>query len=336
MNDVIEAIGKYPEMNPLRGVYEGCFRGGVEPCLPDGMAQFNALNALSRTLLFVREYSEEAYNDFINDKLVARDKDSVNWHNFISALCELSVIYTYLYCSDDRKSFVYEPKLIAGKKTNPEFSINIHGYKFCVEVKSPNLLKQRLDTQKLLKEHGLVLEADVRLWSLEQTKEIVGDTPVMGSLDNKLADFLDSAQKKFPDNRDDKTIHLLVICWDGYFEQACAALKSRESGLLMPNSYRKNDDGTPKLYPNVSHIHINTLYQGMIDWICGDPYYEGTIPVSCDPFNMRYYRNYVVDYNLDNPSDIKERFDNIVVQDEPIIDEDYVKSYCDEQRWIFA
>lgn len=336
MNDIIKLTGTYPLGHPLKGIYDNCYRGGEEPCLPEAIPHLNALNAFARTMDMIRTYSHEAFSDFMNDKLLAKDGDGINWHNFISALCELSVIYTFILCSDERDSFLYEPRLIPGKQTNPEFSIRIDGISYNVEVKSPNLLKQRLETQKLIQEQGMVLEADVRLWSLEQTKEIVGDdVPIMGSLDNKLADFLSSAQKKFPLPADDSTINLLVVCWDTYLEQACAAFKHPASGLLTASTYKKMEDGTPVMYPNVTHIMINTMYQGLIDWFCGDPYMKtGFSPWGADPFNMRNYKNVIVDYNLDNPNDIKGRLDKLVDNQMLVIDEEYASTHCDEQRWI--
>lgn len=321
MKDILNLFTSYSKEHPLRIMLSKGFDDDFNPLLPDGVWAVNTMQALIRALTIVRSYSQEAFDSLVHDKLAARKgKDGFDAHNFISALCELSVMCTFISASNRRESFKYEPRLISGKSKNVEFSIEIRGRLFEVEVKSANMIKQNEVFAKAMSASGTVIEPNARIMSLDSWKEVAGDTPLLGSLDNKIADFLNNAQVKFPPVTD--SIHLLIICWDNSYRKALTALKSNISGLLTPNTYKPD-----LLYDHISHIIVTNQYGLIVDWL------EGRLSMwhAMDPLNLRFAENYLIDYNLDKPADIYDYLIGILSCGElPVVNEDYVRQNCDE------
>lgn len=322
MRDIIQYIITYPANHPLRELAENGYDANIKPRLPEGVIAINTLQPLIRDLLKLKSISLEAYKSFVIDKLAARKgKDDIDIHNLISALCELSVINAFISASDQPKSFVYEPRLITNSKKNAEFSIVVDGLLYEVEVKSANMINHAKDLDKNLAKEGYVIEPNARNLSVDGWNGIAGETPIIWSLDNKVADFLESAQEKFPSIGD--SIHLLVICWDGRYRKALTALKSETSGLLTANTYRPD-----LVYDHISQIIVTSQYGFIIDWLRG-----GKLnPIQAqDPINLRFPYNFLIDYNLDCPKDIHERLHGILGCEKlPIVDERFVDHYCED------
>lgn len=325
----ISTFRKYPTKHPFRVMLETGFDENCRPVLkPETVSIINAMQAIRQVLSVLKEYSQEAFNSFVCDKLVAKKgKEEVDLHNLLSALCELSVMYAFIMASDERESFIYEPRLIEDSKKNVEFSIRNCGRLYNVEVKSANMLRQNEVFAEALEEKGMVVEPNARILPLEDWQKIVGDdSQILGSLDNKVADFLESAQEKFPSVTGD-TVNLLVICWDGSYRKALTALKSKVNGLLTKHTYK------PKLeYDHISHVLVTTTYGFVRDWL------EGRLPGLCalDPLNLRFSKNFLIDYNINNPQNIHERLQGILGCAElPVVDENYVSTNCEDALYSF-
>lgn len=321
MKDIIKSIISYPETHSLRELVEKGLDKDYRPRIPEGVLAFNIMQPLIMVLQRLKVISLKAYEAFITDKLVARNgNDGVDSHNLISALCELSVMNAFIAASEQPESFFYEPRLIERSKKNVEFSIIVGGLLYEVEVKSANMINHAEALDKNMRKEGQVIEPNSRMIPVEEWKAIAGETPLMLSLDNKVADFLSSAQEKFPPI--ENSIHLLVICWDGRYRKALTALKSETSGLMTANTYR------PDLgYDHISHIVVTSQYGFVINWLQG-----GLPPVYAqDPLNLRFAYNFLMDYNLDKPDDIHERLVGIFgCQELPVVDEKYVDRYCED------
>lgn len=322
MKDILRHIMSYPANNPFRELAEKAFDDNFNLRLPEGTSALNTLQPLFRELQRLKLISPKAFESFVTDKLAAKKgKDNVDLHNFISALCELSVINAFVSASDQPQSFIYEPRLLDGKKKNVEFSIVIDGLLYEVEVKSANMINHEEELENNLEKEGQVIEPNARMIPLEEWNHIAGDTPLMGSLDNKVADFLASAQEKFPPIGE--SIHLLVICLDGRYRKALTALKSETSGLLTANTYRPD-----LVYDHINQIIVTSQYGFIIDWLRG-----GKLnPIQAqDPINLRFPYNFLIDYNLDCPKDIHERLHGILGCEKlPIVDERFVDHYCED------
>lgn len=319
MLDIIKYLKKYPQDNPFRVFVENAYNENHTPRIPEGVVSLNALQPLFRVLQTLKCYSVNAFNSFVSDKLAAKKgKVDFDEHNFISALCELSFMYAFVSASDQPDSFQYEPRLIEGSNKNIEFSIVINGLRYDVEVKSANMIKQTKEFVDNMEKSGVAIEPHARMLPYNEWKNIPGDTPLMGSQDNKVADFIESAQEKFPKVTD--SIHLLVICWDGQYRKALTALKSENSGLLTTNTYR------PDLkYDHISHVIVTSQYGFLFDWM------RGELPqlYAQDPINLRYAYNFIIDYNINKPNDIKDRLKGILGCEElTVVDENYVENNC--------
>lgn len=325
----ISTFRKYPTKHPFRVMFETGFdENGLPIIKPETVSIFNAMQAIRQVLSVLKEYSPEAFNSFICDKLVAKKgKEEVDFHNLLSALCELSVMYAFIMASDDKESFVYEPRLNEDSKKNVEFSIRNCGRLYNVEVKSANMLRQNEIFAEAMDEKGMVVEPNARILPLEDWERIVGeDSLILGSLDNKVADFLESAQEKFPAVTGD-TVNLLVICWDGSYRKALTALKSKVNGLMTEHTYK------PELkFDHISHVLVTTTYGLVSDWLDG----RLSEPITMDPLNLRFSKNFMIDYNTNNPPKIRERLRGILGCAElHVVDEAYVSANCEDALYSF-
>ena len=82
---------------------------------------------LNNTLSLLLEVDLKAYNDFIFNKLPAKNRDSFDIHSYISSLCELAVMYSFLNIDGKIEFFMYEPCLRDDNKKNVEFSTMLSG-----------------------------------------------------------------------------------------------------------------------------------------------------------------------------------------------------------------
>lgn len=320
MKEWLSFFVSYPQDHPLRELAEKGFDSNLNPRISEGTAAFNTLQPVFMVLQRVNMYSPIAVQSFVSDKLAARKgKDDYDAHNFISALCELSVINAFISASERPETFQYEPRLVEGSKKNVEFSIVVGGLLYEVEVKSANMIKEAKALEQEMEKEGQTIEPNARMLPPDEWKNIAGDTPIMWSLDNKVKDFLKDTQGKFPPV--DKSIHLLFICWDGRYRKALTSLKSETSGLLTANTYE------PELrYDHISHIVVSSQYGFLINWL------QGLLPTlyNHDPVNLRFSYNFLIDYNLDKPTDIQKRLMGIFGCAElPIVDEAFVDKNCE-------
>ena len=130
----------------------------------------------------------------VQNKLKAKDKDTWNMHNLISAYCELSIMNTFIARSSDPYSFKYEDRVNPANKKNVEFSIDMGCYRFHVEVKSPNLILEDQKIAEALRDNDKVIITDARVEDIADLQE-KEDAPIRYSLDMKIADFLKDADK---------------------------------------------------------------------------------------------------------------------------------------------
>ena len=320
MKEILQRLSSYSINHPLRELVEFGYDMDLNPRLPEGMRALNILQPLLQVLQGFKVLNKTVYNSMLDDKLAAKNgKNDCDAHNLISALCELSIMNAFILASDKPESFQYEPRLVAGSQKNVEFSIEIGGICYNVEVKSANMIKEAKALEQNMVIEGQTIEPNERILPPEEWKKIVGGTPIMWSLDNKVKDFLQDTQEKFSPISDD--INLLVICWDGRYRKALTALKSETNGLLTANTYE------PKLRcDHISHILVSSLYGFIIEWINGSlqPPYEQ------DPINLRFPYNFLIDYNLNKPADIHDRLLGILGCEKlPVVDEQYVDCNCE-------
>ena len=143
-------------------------------------------------------------------------------------------------------------------KANPEFMLEGPKWRVLVEVKCPSLheyeIKNRMAAQQLA----------ARLPGVKDIMSKISDTELALPLDNKLKDFLVSAEKKFVSFQEVAvpTYGLLVVCWTERMFEAVSPLSNERCGLLTSASfYRK--EGKVVLFPHVSGV-ITTQQQSFL------------------------------------------------------------------------
>ena len=149
--------------------------------------------------------------------------------------------------------------------------------------------------------------------------------PVIGSLHNRIVDYLESANEKFSVTNDEYEVNLLVICWGYRIHQPLMALKSVEAeGILTYKTHLKNEDGTPKTFDNVDWILINSsyfLFKEYIGFLLFDRF-SPSFPV--DPFYQLFTNNYLIDNNL--TEDRVNMIQSIIQQKVTIVNEVYANT----------
>ena len=325
--DIIFEFRKYCITHPLRIIADlfydekGHFK--IEELAKNAWA-INTMNAIQRALTTLCSVSEDAYRDMIHNKLPAKAGKDYDDHQLISAFCELSLMNTFIARSSNPKSFKYEDRCNPDSLKNVEFSIEMADFLFHVEVKTSNLVSEDRKIAKALETSGNAIILDARNPRYKEIEE-KAQYPVIGSLDRRLIDYLESANQKFRKTASEKEINLLVICWDDRIHQPLMVLKNKKAeGLLTSQSYNKNADGTIKDYPNVDCILINSgyaLFKEYVSFLLFDRF-SPEFPV--DPFFQLFTHNYLINYNL-TESRISV-IQSIIQQETIIVDEAFAET----------
>jgi len=301
------------------------------------------LNFFVEAILNVNHIDPKAALDLLNHKIRAKSRNSYDFHNLLSSLCELSVINTMLFKIDDPSTFKYEPQPLKGSKKNPEFRLNISGYKYYIEVKTPNFENYRTKLREIRKSGKPVTHYESRILKLSEEEK----SENMVSTDSKIKDFLIDANNKFLKSEDNTHFNVLFICWTEHTDQPATALKHPKHGLLTKNSWFKDEDGEIVSFNNIDIIFIIDLFQNHIvhmscisepmpSIISGVPYFDDTIKTGIipDPFNLKNSRNAIVESQIDEKIIFPLPISTI---EKPVgvITEEYVQKYCPEIKISF-
>lgn len=143
-------------------------------------------------------------------------------------------------------TFEHEPA-VPPDGMNPEVLITAKDWRFGVEVKTPDVesfaaSRHQCETQYL-----------ARVATQNAAPAPAGST--VYPRDNPVKDFLQSANAKFAGFREDANFYsALFIVWDDFINEPISGLLSPSSGLLTPNSFDREDDGTARTYPAVDAV----------------------------------------------------------------------------------
>lgn len=307
------------------------------------------LRGLESALMTLKPLSEKAYNDFVYHKLKASKENSFDMHSFISSLCELSIMNSFIQNSNKKESFVYEPQLRDDNHKNVEFSIEIKQMKYCVEVKSPNFEKYNEKLNELLLKKGSVIRYETRMFNLTEDQK----AKCMTSTDTKLKDFLVDTSKKFPDKLNNtESINILFICWNDHTDQPCTGLKHPMHGLLTKNSWYKDKENRVVEFSNIDLIFVSDLYQSILAHIfsgdiplsglmTGVPYFERNARFLyphniLNPFKLPFSRNVLIkpdkEFREEDIFSLPIAFSDQFVD---VVDEEYVLKNCNEIKFTY-
>ncbi|HVE47603.1 MAG TPA: hypothetical protein VNA57_12755 [Acidimicrobiales bacterium] len=175
------------------------------------------------------------------------EKNMSDYGQIVRWLGELVVIHHFVTWQwPVPVTFEHEPAVQPGGM-NPEILIAATDWRFGIEVKTPDLetfaaSRQHCETQYL-----------ARVAAQASAPAPTGS--VVFPRDNPVKDFLQSANGKFAGFREDADFcSALFIVWDDFINEPLSALLSPASGLLTPNTFDREEDGTPRTYPAVDAV----------------------------------------------------------------------------------
>ncbi|MEU3114718.1 hypothetical protein ABZ652_11615 [Micromonospora chalcea] len=227
---------------------------------PEGFNHFSSLTiaALDAVDQLMPGYAEEMIKRL--EGMGGREGNMRDYESIVAWLAELLVVHHLVtYRWEGLCTFSMEPTAGNSPK-NPEILIGLEGLgSLGVEVKSPDLTNHRSLRSR-------------RPWQILARTELDPadlDAAVTLPVDNKIKDFLVSADAKFANFRaaDPAFRSILVIVWDDFVNEPLTALLAPSCGLLTPNSFHRDPAGNAIEYPNVDAVllmrHQHQLRLGM-------------------------------------------------------------------------
>ncbi len=219
-----------------------------------------------------------------------RGADISKYEQIVQALCEIVIAKKFIEAFPPEDGFQFEWEPTDKTKKNPEFMVSGDNWRILVEVKSPSLsdYEQKNRSAKAQVVGRMPFMKDV-------IENLYGKEHVALPLDNKLKDFLVSAEAKFSSFAaiDVPTYGLLFVCWSQRMFEAITPVTGLGSGLLTERSfYRK--DGEAIKFPNVSGV-IVTHHQHLLGLLLK----EWALPPGVEGFE---YGNYWVYGSPANPT----------------------------------
>lgn len=159
-------------------------------------------------------------NNLLNDDYRSIEKkvisaSSSDEQTYLQCMCELTVLY-YVMRKYGNEYFKYEPKYNGGY--NPECAFGYKQKTINIEVKCPNMIKrmevESHDTLKIFLEERIPGHEDVindlkNIIAVNIEKSGYSGIEEIPRMDNKLKDYLEHSQKKFP--LGDDYFNVLVI-----------------------------------------------------------------------------------------------------------------------------
>lgn len=174
------------------------------------------------------------------------------YEQIVQAVCELVIARKFIDSYPLKNGFKLKWEPTGKTKSNPEFMIEGPDWRLLVEVKCPSLFdydsKNRSASQQV----------PARLPGMKEIMTAIGGgiEPAL-PLDNKVKDFLVSAEKKFSSFEEIAipTYGLLVICWGERMFEAISPLSNEACGLLKTRSYFE-ENGNKIRFPHVSGVLV--------------------------------------------------------------------------------
>lgn len=187
-----------------------------------------------------------------------RGTDRGMYEQIVQALCELIIGKRFIeaFPADEGFKLDWEPTDMG--KANPEFMIEGAEWRVLVEVKCPSLyeyeIKNRSATQQL----------PARIPRLKDVMSEFSGADTALPLDNKLKDFLASAERKFSSFGEVSvpTYGLLIVCWTERMFEAVSPLSNEICGLLTSASFYRKDGEVVK-FSHVSGV-VTTQHQSFL------------------------------------------------------------------------
>jgi hypothetical protein len=204
--------------------------------------------------------------DFVKRIGSLQGESRATYEQIVQAICELVIAKKFIELYPVEKGFILKWEPTGKTKSNPEFMIEGPEWRLLVEVKCPSLFEY--DT----KNRAASQQVTARLPGMKEIMtDIGGEVPAL-PLDNKVKDFLLSAEKKFSSFEENglPTYGLLFICWGERMFEAITPLSHEACGLLKESSYFE-EKGNKIRFPHVSGVVVTQHQHFIQNMLVGHP-----------------------------------------------------------------
>lgn len=221
---------------------------------------------LNTMLVFKKNLTKKEYESVIKKFQFSKKYDMQKYMQIVS---EINVLYYILRMYNNQ--FKYEPKYNNGY--NPECSFEFGGKIINLEVKCPNMEKRieekqrgavKIYTAERIPEHQTIINELTNIIETNIKSNGFSGVEEIHRMDNKLKDFLVSAQAKFPISKD-SNFNILAISLD-----IISDLDEWYSYIFGNNGAFTNQSFIKEEYANVDAILLTTPVCGHIRWSCYD------------------------------------------------------------------
>ena len=194
-----------------------------------------------------------------------RGAEKERYEQIVQALCELVIAKKFLESFPHKNGYAYEWEPVDLNGNNPEFMISCKKWRLLVEVKCPSLLEYEAKNRNA---KGQVVGRFPHVKDI--TEDLYGKGTIALPLDNKIKDFLSSAEKKFSSFSEITipTYGLLFVCWGQRMFEAITPISNPGCGLLTDRSFNKPNGEIAK-YPHVNGV-IVTQHQFFLQEILAE------------------------------------------------------------------
>lgn len=176
------------------------------------------------------------------------------YEQIIQMLCEVVIAKKFIEAFPPGSGFTFEWEPTDKTKKNPEFMVKCDTWRVLVEVKCPSLFdyeeKNRMARAQVVGRTPFMKDV---------LENLYGKQHVALPLDNKMKDFLVSAEAKFSsfNSINVPTYNLLFVCWSERMFEAITPVTGLGSGLFTERSfYQKNGDTV--IFPSIGGVIITS------------------------------------------------------------------------------
>lgn len=230
--------------------------------------EFTALSFdfLNRCRLIERKipgFTKETINRMTS--ICGKEKFEPHYEQLLQLLVEVVIFYRLVEgFLLELVEFQWEPTA-QGSEKNPELMLVHPLWCALIEIKSPSILRHHRDAAKHDTQLGARLGDPAVFDALSKTGHATRP------LDNKIKDYLVSAEGKFKGFRDQspKPTTFLYVAWTQYLFEAISPVCNEMSGLFTARSFYRDENGDAVQFPSVDAVivsdHMEPIIRGTKD-----------------------------------------------------------------------
>jgi len=194
--------------------------------------------------------------------ICGREKFEPHYEQLLQLLAEVVIFYRLVEgFLGQPVEFHWEPTTTKSSK-NPELMLVHKEWSALIEIKCPSMFDHMRNAAKNDAQLGARIADPARFDAMSTSGKAT--RPV----DNKLKDYLVSAESKFAPFRDriPKPTTFLCVVWTQYLFEAISPLINGLSGLFTEQSFYRAADGQPVVFDSVDAVivsdHLQTIING--------------------------------------------------------------------------